>query len=277
MNRIRFSKASAPTVEPAASTNSFDARQPVPEPAAVNPSQAAQASKEDRDVIEHVQSRLLAEPSNPTTKREADYYVRRIATLVTEHLEFSGRVVSDRERARITRLAQAELLGLGPLEPLLADESITEIMVNGPDQIWVEREGKLQETDARFSSEEHIRRIIDRIISPLGRRCDETTPMVDARLPDGSRVNAIIPPLSLIGPVITIRKFARDLVSINDLIHLGTLTHEVGEFLTACVAGRLNLIVSGGTGSGKTTLLNVLSAYIPRSERVITIEDAAEL
>src|SRR5215207_5024531 len=278
MNRIRFSKASGAAAEPAAPpAGSFEARQPTPEPVATNPSQAVTASKEDRDVIEHVQSRLLAEPSNPTGKREADYYVRRIATLVSEHLEFTGRVVSDRERARITRLAQAELLGLGPLEPLLADETITEIMVNGPDQIWVEREGKLQETDARFSSEEHIRRIIDRIISPLGRRCDETTPMVDARLPDGSRVNAIIPPLCLNGPTLTIRKFFKKPLSGADLVRRGACSPELMELLRACVLGRLNVIVSGGTGTGKTTLLNVLSSFIPEDERILTIENAAEI
>jgi pilus assembly protein CpaF len=278
MNRIRFSKAPGAAAEPAAPpAGSFEARQPSPEPVATNPSQAAIASKEDRDVIEHVQSRLLAEPSNPTGKREADYYIHRIATLVSEHLEFTGRVVSDRERARITRLAQAELLGLGPLEPLLADETITEIMVNGPDQIWVEREGKLMETDARFSSEEHIRRIIDRIISPLGRRCDETTPMVDARLPDGSRVNAIIPPLCLNGPTLTIRKFFKKPLSGADLVRRGACTPELMELLRACVLGRLNVIVSGGTGTGKTTLLNVLSSFIPEDERILTIENAAEL
>jgi pilus assembly protein CpaF len=277
MNRIRFSKAPGAIVEPTAPAGPLEAGQPAPEPAAISQSQAAIASKEDRDVIEHVQSRLLAEPSVPTGKREADYYVRRIATLVIEYLEFSGRVVSDRERARITRLAQAELLGLGPLEPLLADESITEIMVNGPDQIWVEREGKLQETDAHFSSEEHIRRIIDRIISPLGRRCDETTPMVDARLPDGSRVNAIIPPLCLNGPTLTIRKFFKKPLSGADLVRRGAATPELMELLRACVLGRLNIIVSGGTGTGKTTLLNVLSSFIPEDERILTIENAAEL
>jgi pilus assembly protein CpaF len=279
MNRIRFSKAPGAAAEPAtpAGASPFEARQPAPEPVAANPSQAALASKEDREVIEHVQSRLLAEPSNPTGKREADYFVRRIAILVSEHLEFTGRVVSDRERARITRLAQAELLGLGPLEPLLADESITEIMVNGPDQIWVERDGKLVETDAHFSNDDHIRRIIDRIISPLGRRCDETTPMVDARLPDGSRVNAIIPPLCLNGPTLTIRKFFKKPLSGADLVRRGACTPELMELLRACVLGRLNVIVSGGTGTGKTTLLNVLSSFIPEDERILTIENAAEL
>jgi pilus assembly protein CpaF len=277
MNRIRFSKPPGQVAEPPAQAGPFEARQPAPEPAASPMSHVPTASKDDRDVIEHVQMRLLAEPSNPNGKREPDYYVRRIAALVAEHLELSGRVVSDRERARITRLAQAELLGLGPLEPLLADESITEIMVNGPDQIWVEREGKLQETDAHFSSEEHIRRIIDRIISPLGRRCDETTPMVDARLPDGSRVNAIIPPLCLNGPTLTIRKFFKKPLSGADLVRRGSCSPELMELLRACVLGRLNIIVSGGTGTGKTTLLNVLSSFIPEDERILTIENAAEL
>jgi pilus assembly protein CpaF len=202
---------------------------------------------------------------------------QRVEQVINELVDAEGVSLTRVERARLLETISADVLSYGPIEPLLRDAEVSEVMVNGPHQVWVERKGKLSLTDIRFDDDEHVRRVIDRIISPLGRRCDEASPMVDARLPDGSRVNAIIPPLSLIGPVITIRKFARDLVSINDLIHLGTLTHEVGEFLTACVTGRLNLIVSGGTGSGKTTLLNVLSAYIPRSERIITIEDAAEL
>lgn len=277
MNRIRFSKPAGQVAEPVSSAVPSEARQPAAEPAASATSHVATASKDDRDVIEHVQMRLLAEPSSPNGKKEPDYYVRRIAALVSEHLELSGRVVSDRERARITRLAQAELLGLGPLEPLLADETITEIMVNGPDQIWVERDGKLQETDAHFANEDHIRRIIDRIISPLGRRCDETTPMVDARLPDGSRVNAIIPPLCLNGPTLTIRKFFKKPLSGADLVRRGSSSPELMELLRACVLGRLNIIVSGGTGTGKTTLLNVLSSFIPEDERILTIENAAEL
>ncbi|MCS6883785.1 MAG: ATPase, T2SS/T4P/T4SS family, partial [Chloroflexaceae bacterium] len=167
-----------------------------------------------------------------------------IADLVTEHLDKSGRVVSDRERNRLIRLAQSELLGLGPLEPLLADDTVSEIMVNGPYQIWVERNGKLQETDVRFTDEDHVRRIIDRIISPLGRRCDETTPMVDARLPDGSRVNVIIPPLALNGSTITIRKFSRIPLTAADLIARGTASPELMELLRACVLGRLNCIVA---------------------------------
>jgi pilus assembly protein CpaF len=202
---------------------------------------------------------------------------QRVEQVLNELVEAEGVSLTRVEKARLLETISADVLSFGPIEPLLHDAEVSEIMVNGPSQVWIERHGKLSLTDIRFDDDEHVRRVIDRIISPLGRRCDEASPMVDARLPDGSRVNAIIPPLSLIGPVITIRKFARDLVSINDLIHLGTLTHESGEFLTACVTGRLNIVVSGGTGSGKTTLLNVLSAYVPRTERIITIEDAAEL
>jgi pilus assembly protein CpaF len=281
MNRIRFGRPGNQSSELAGPINEpqplADARPAAPEPAPLNVNSISSISREDREVIDHVQSRLLAEPNSPNAKRDADYFQRRISSLVQEYVDLSGRVVSDRERARITRLALADLLGLGPLEPLLADESITEIMVNGPDQIWVEREGKLIETNARFTDDDHIRRIIDRIISPLGRRCDETTPMVDARLPDGSRVNAIIPPLCLNGPTLTIRKFFKTPLSASDLVRRGSASPELMEFLRACVLGRLNVIVSGGTGSGKTTLLNILSSFIPEDERIITIENAAEL
>jgi pilus assembly protein CpaF len=249
--------------------------QPAAQPPVVNT--AATATREERDLIEQVQAHLLSEPEPLGARQDPEYFLRRIAAIVAEQLEQTGRVLSDRERLRLTRLAQSELLGLGPLEALLADESITEIMVNGPDQIWIERAGKLFETDAHFASEEHVRRIIDRIISPLGRRCDETTPMVDARLPDGSRVNAIIPPLCLNGPTLTIRKFSKVPLAASDLINRGASTPELMEFLRACVLGRLNIIVAGGTGAGKTTLLNVLSSFIPEDERILTIENAAEL
>jgi pilus assembly protein CpaF len=202
---------------------------------------------------------------------------KRVEQTLNELVDAEGVSLTRVERARLLEVISADVLSFGPIEPLLHDAEVSEIMVNGPYQVWVERHGVLSLTDIRFDDDEHVRRVIDRIISPLGRRCDEASPMVDARLPDGSRVNAIIPPLSLIGPIITIRKFSHDLVSINDLIMLGSLTQEVGDFLTSCVVGRLNMIVSGGTGSGKTTLLNVLSAYVPSTERIITIEDAAEL
>jgi pilus assembly protein CpaF len=169
------------------------------------------------------------------------------------------------------------LLGFGPLDDLLADPSISEIMVNGPRQIWIERGGKLIESNSHFVDNEHVRRIIDRIIAPIGRRCDETSPMVDGRLPDGSRVNIIIPPLCLNGPTLTIRKFSKKPLRAQDLIARGSATAELVEFLRACVVGRVNVVVAGGTGTGKTTMLNVLSSFIPEDERIITIENAAEI
>ncbi|MGE3268644.1 MAG: CpaF family protein [Chloroflexota bacterium] len=202
---------------------------------------------------------------------------RAIEELFNDTLAEEGIPLPRMERTRLLEAIMAELLSFGPIEPLLRDESISEIMVNGPDQIWVERKGQLEETDIRFENDDHVRRIIDRIVAPLGRRCDEASPMVDARLPDGSRVNAIIPPISLIGPVITIRKFSREALTMQNLVQFGSITPDVADFLSLCVQGALNILVSGGTGSGKTTLLNVLSSFIPSNERIVTIEDAAEL
>jgi len=181
------------------------------------------------------------------------------------------------ERARIVADICDEILGLGPIEPLLKDDSITEVMINGPKKIFVERKGKLQLTNVQFHDDAHLMTIIERIVSPLGRRIDESSPLVDARLADGSRVNAIVPPLSLIGPCVTIRKFSKNPLSIDNLVGFGSLSEEMAEFLQACVKARLNIMVSGGTGSGKTTTLNVLSSFIPDDERIVTIEDAAEL
>ena len=181
------------------------------------------------------------------------------------------------ERNRLLDAVIADITSYGPIDPLLSDDTITEVMVNGPDQVYVERGGLLYETDVKFDNDDHVKRIIDRIIAPLGRRCDESSPMVDARLPDGSRVNAIIPPLSLVGPTLTIRKFSRDPLKVADLVGFGTISPEFVDFMHACVRGRLNVLLSGGTGSGKTTLLNVLSSFIPSTERIVTIEDAAEL
>jgi pilus assembly protein CpaF len=223
-----------------------------------------------------LQRQLIAEVG-PDADLSGSHGRRLMESLLNEMLETEGVPLPRIERARLLEAVVAEVLSFGPIEPLLRDESVSEVMVNGPHQVWIERAGKLTETDVRFEDEEHVRRIIDRIIAPLGRRCDESSPMVDARLPDGSRVNAIIPPLSLVGPVLTIRKFSRDLLAMQQLVQYGSLTQEVADFLSACVRGRLNVIVSGGTGSGKTTLLNVLSSYIPDDERIVTIEDAAEL
>jgi pilus assembly protein CpaF len=201
----------------------------------------------------------------------------KIEGIVDRVIEGHNFAVTRDERLRLVQEMIDEITGFGPLEPLLNDPTITEVMVNGPDHIYIERKGKILRVDSFFLNEEHVLRIIDRIITPLGRRIDETSPRVDARLPDGSRVNAIIAPLSLIGPVITVRKFSKTPYTVDNLIGFGTATPEMFEFLRACVEARLNIFVSGGTGSGKTTFLNVLSSFIPNDERIVTIEDAAEL
>jgi len=181
------------------------------------------------------------------------------------------------ERERLTGEIANDILGYGPLERLLMDDSITEIMVNGPTEIWIERQGRLYETTVRFTDDSHLRRIINKMVAQVGRRVDESSPMVDARLPDGSRLNVIIPPLSLSGPLLTIRKFARKRLTLDDMARLHTLSSESIEFLVKAVQAELNILISGGTGSGKTTLLNALSAMIPETDRIVTIEDAAEL
>ena len=185
--------------------------------------------------------------------------------------------ISRDDRQRIAVEITDDILGHGPLERLLADESITEIMVNGPYEIWIERAGRISQSDVQFNDEWHLRRIINKMVAQVGRRIDESSPMVDARLPDGSRVNAVIPPLSLSGPLITIRKFSRKRLTLDDMIKLGTLSQETVELLQRCIKAQLNMLISGGTGSGKTTLLNALSTAIPNEERIVTIEDAAEL
>ena len=200
-----------------------------------------------------------------------------IASYCQRVLDESTTPVPRGKRARIVSDICDEILGLGPIEPLLKDESITEIMINGPHKIFVERKGKIQLSNVQFHDNAHLMTIIERIVAPLGRRIDESSPLVDARLADGSRVNAIVPPLSLIGPCVTIRKFSKDPFSVDNLISFGTMSEEMAEFLKACVKARLNIMVSGGTGSGKTTTLNVLSSFIPNNERIVTIEDAAEL
>jgi pilus assembly protein CpaF len=201
----------------------------------------------------------------------------RITEIVDRIIVTHAFSITRDERLALIEGVLDEITGLGPLEPLLRDPTVTEVMVNGPNNIYVERAGKIQRVDVAFLNNEHVERIIDRIISPIGRHVDETSPRVDARLPDGSRVNAIIEPLSLVGPVITIRRFSAKPYTVNDLVGFGTATAEMFDFLRCCVLARLNIFVSGGTGSGKTTLLNVLSSFIPSDERIVTIEDAAEL
>ncbi len=230
-----------------------------------------------QDLKTRVQNKLLS-GLDPTMDVSKVNEVRRtIQELFEQILNEENIVLSRPERARLFEQIAAEILGFGPLQPLLEDETITEIMVNGAKNIYIERAGKIYKVPVAFESNDHVMRIIDRIVAPLGRRIDESSPYVDARLPDGSRVNAVIPPISLVGPVLTIRKFAKIPISVDQLIQFGSITPEAIQFLKACVESRINIIISGGTGSGKTTLLNVLSTFIPADERVITIENAAEL
>lgn len=229
-----------------------------------------------KDLKTRVQTKLLSEiqtdmdPNSPEVRATIEELFRTI-------LQEEGLVLSRRDQMQLFDQIIAEILGLGPLEPLLAEDSITEIMVNGPKSIYVERGGNLTRVNVTFESNDHVLRVIDRIVSPLGRRVDESHPFEDARLADGSRVNVIIPPLALNGPTITIRKFSKRPLQIDDLIGFGSISAEIAEFMRACVIAKVNIVVSGGTGSGKTTLLNVLSNFIPGDERVITIENAAEL
>jgi pilus assembly protein CpaF len=229
------------------------------------------------DLKTRVQGKLISEldPSMDVTK--TDEVRSNIEELFDSVLAEESYVLSRAERQRLFEQIVAEILGYGPLEPLLKDPTITEVMVNGPKNVYIERDGKIERVPISFENDDHVMRIIDRIVAPLGRRVDEASPYVDARLPDGSRVNAVIPPISLVGPTLTIRKFAVVPFTVENLIDIGTLTPEVVEFLKACIYARLNVVISGGTGSGKTTLLNVLSGFIPNSERIVTIENAAEL
>jgi pilus assembly protein CpaF len=201
----------------------------------------------------------------------------KVEAIVDRTVTANGYAVTRDERMRLIDELADDVVGFGPLEPLLHDETITEVMVNGPSHVYIERAGKIERVESAFLNNEHVLRIIDRIITPMGRRIDEMSPRVDARLPDGSRVNAIVEPLSLVGPVITVRKFSSTPYTVDDLIRFGTSTPDMFDFLRACIEARLNLFVSGGTGSGKTTTLNVLSSFIPNDERIVTIEDAAEL
>ncbi len=238
---------------------------------------AMPARESFREAKYRVQNRLINE-LDPKLDLSNQVEVRRqIEELFGKVADEEGLALTRAERVRMLEQITDEILGLGPLEPLLRDETITEVMVNGPQQVYIEREGRLEMTNVTFQNDEHVMKIIQRIIAPIGRRIDESSPMVDARLADGSRVNAIIPPLSLIGPVLTIRKFAATPFTVEDLIRFGTATTEMFEFLEACVKARLNIFVAGGTGSGKTTMLNILSSFIPDDERIVTIEDAAEL
>ncbi|MGA8016629.1 MAG: CpaF family protein [Candidatus Dormiibacterota bacterium] len=224
-----------------------------------------------------VHQRLVEELAGNTDSSPPEVVQQKIAELVNDVVVEQGLTLSRQDRQRATETLIHDVLGLGPLEDLLASPEITEIMVNGPDQIYIEERGKLIRSPVVFETNEQLMQVIDRIVSTVGRRVDESSPMVDARLKDGSRVNVIIPPLALRGPTITIRKFAKEALTAEDLVRFGSMTPDMMSFLRACVRARLNLVVSGGTGSGKTTTLNILSSFIPEDERIVTIEDAAEL
>jgi pilus assembly protein CpaF len=231
------------------------------------------------DVRQRIQ-RNLAELLGPTLYddvADADELEHRVRQTLGELLSREETPLTTPDRARIVQEIVDEVLGHGPIEPLLRDPTVSEVMVNGPTRVYVERGGQLVASEVEFADEAHLRRVIDRIVSRVGRRVDEASPMVDARLPDGSRVNAIVPPIALDGSSLTIRKFARDPFTVHDLIGFGTLTPQTADLLNACVRGHLNIVVSGGTGSGKTTTLNVLSGFVPADERIVTVEDAAEL
>ncbi|HEV7624778.1 MAG TPA: CpaF family protein [Amnibacterium sp.] len=244
---------------------------PAPKPEPVLDALLTLKSRVGETLFERLGSRMndpnLTESDLLTYAREA----------LTEIVEAERVPLSNEERSRLVREISDDVLGYGPLQPLLDDPSISEVMVNGPDSIFVERSGKLTLTGSRFRSEEQLRRVIEKIVSRVGRRIDESSPLVDARLEDGSRVNAVIPPLAVSGSTLTIRKFAADPLTVDDLVRFGSLSPEMAQLLDACVAAHLNILVSGGTGTGKTTLLNVLSSFIPEGERIITIEDAVEL
>ncbi|WP_137122231.1 CpaF family protein [Segeticoccus rhizosphaerae] len=266
-DRLEQARRSSPVVPTAGSSATAGSQEPA---VAVDPYAAVKASVHE-GLIESLGPQLY-DPHLASSELE-----QRVRVTLQGVLEAEDTPLSNADRTRIAQEVADEILGHGPLEPLLRDSEITEIMVNGPHQIYIERAGKIHPVAASFTSDAHLRRTIDKIVARVGRRIDEAQPMVDARLPDGSRVNAVIAPIALDGSVLTIRKFAADPFTDNDLIAFGTMTTQARDVLDACVRGRLNIVISGGTGSGKTTFLNVMSSYIPDDERIVTIEDAAEL
>jgi pilus assembly protein CpaF len=261
-------------------------------------SQTGGAEKVERPAIGHPQRQVTVDPLRDIKKRVHETLLKEIAPDVLDRsdeaevqeqlkqkieeiigfiLDHEYPATTRAERLKIIGEINDEVLGFGPINSLILDPTVSEIMVNGPQQVYVERQGRLELSAVKFRDNDHVLHVIEKIVSPIGRRIDESSPMVDARLPDGSRVNAIIPPLALKGPSITIRKFSKEPFTVSDLVNFGTMTREMAEFLDACVKVKLNIVVSGGTGSGKTTTLNVLSSFIPADERIVTIEDAAEL
>ncbi|MCT4595104.1 MAG: CpaF family protein [Anaeromicrobium sp.] len=242
-----------------------------------SPKEEKKDSIKSKDKNEELKKQLHKKVLREMKKDSIERIIERIDEMAVEIIKEDDSLLGLVDRKKIVAELVNNLIGYGPINPLLLDPEVTEIMVNGPSMVYAERKGKLELTDIKFQDNDHVMHIIEKIVAPLGRRIDESSPMVDARLPDGSRVNAIIPPLALNGPTITIRKFSKDPFTIEHLISFGTLTREMAIFLEACVKAKLNIFISGGTGSGKTTTLNVLSSFIPNDERIITIEDAAEL
>jgi pilus assembly protein CpaF len=242
-------------------------------PAAPDPHKRLKSLVHER-LVSDVDPELIAQIDRGDVSDEVR---AKLGAVIAGVLEAEAPQLTRTDRQALVAEISDEVLGFGPINGLLNDPSVSEVMVNGPRQVYIERHGKLELTEVFFRDNDHVMHVIEKIVAPIGRRIDESSPMVDARLPDGSRVNAIIPPLSLVGPCITVRKFSRDPFTIKDLIRFGTLTEQMAWFLEACVKARLNIIVSGGTGSGKTTTLNVLSSFIPNDERIVTVEDAAEL
>jgi len=275
----RAPRASAPTAE---SSPSLGKRMAGPSGSDDSPSRRSFAHSA-KDRIEELKSSIHNEllkqlgPQLYDVNMDQIELEKRVRDVLKDVLGSQERPLSGADRAQVTQEITDDILGNGPIEPYLRDDDVTEVMVNGHDSIWLEKHGKLMKVDGRFSDEGHLRRTIDKIVSRIGRRVDESSPMVDARLPDGSRVNAVVPPLAIDGSTLTIRKFSADPYTSADLVRFGSMSQRTADFLDACVRGRLNIIVSGSTGAGKTTTLNVLSSWIPNDERIVTIEDAAEL
>ena len=279
LKRIEHSGAApaAPVAPPPGEASQYPSAPVAPEPTfRPNPIQS-QVTEAQRSLKDRVKRKLISELDPSVDSNEIDEVRHRLKSLFDQIIESENLVLTRAEKERLFEELAADVIGFGPIEPLLNDTSVSEVMVNGPKKVYFERKGRLQLSDVQFDDDDHVRRIIDRIVSPLGRHVDEASPIVDARLPDGSRVNVVIPPISLVGPTITIRKFTKEKLRVDDLIRFGSISPEIADFLRACVHARLNVVISGGTGSGKTTLLNVLSNFIPDDERIVSIEDSAEL
>ena len=277
LRRIEGARPATPTTLPTATPPGDGKAPPPPPPTGPLTQTAAPVRDGMRDVRLQLQTKIINNLDPRLDLADAKMVRSTIEEMFNKFIDEDGIVITRIDRQRMLEQILDEILGFGPIQPLLNDDTVTEVMVNGPFRVYVERKGKLTLSDVTFGNDDHVMRVIERIIAPIGRRVDESKPYEDARLPDGSRVNIIIPPLALNGPVITIRKFPKYRITVEDYVKFGTASNEMMEFLRACVEARLNIFISGGTGSGKTTLLNIMSGFIPEDERIVTIEDAAEL